>query len=102
MTVTLGQYFAQSGADPSLVELLLALAGGCERISAAVRRGAVGDIMGALESENVQGEVQKKLDVISNEILLEACAPAKRLIAMASEEMDGVFEVRKTRPDGGF
>ena len=102
MTVTLGQYFAQSGADPSLVELLLALAGGCERINAAVRRGAVGDIMGALDSENVQGEVQKKLDVISNEILLEACAPAAGLIAMGSEEMEGVHEVRKVGPDGGF
>jgi fructose-1,6-bisphosphatase I len=102
MTVTLGQFFAQSGADPSLVELLLAVATGCERINSAVRRGAVGGVLGALDSENVQGEVQKKLDVISNEILLEACAPASRLIAMASEEMDGVFEVRKTRPDGGF
>src|SRR4051795_2763758 len=102
MTVTLGQYFAQSGADSSLVELLLALAGGCERISAAVRRGAVGDILGALESENVQGEVQKKLDVISNEILLETCAPASRLIAIGSEEMEGIHEVRKLGPDGGF
>jgi fructose-1,6-bisphosphatase I len=72
MPVTLGQYFAQSGTDPSLVELLLAISTGCERISAAVRRGAVGDMLGALESENVQGETQKKLDVISNELLLEA------------------------------
>jgi len=102
MPVTLGQYFAQSGADPSLVELLLAVAGGCERISAAVRRGAVGDILGALDSENVQGEVQKKLDVISNELLLEACAPAARLVAMASEEMDGIYAVRKVGPEAGY
>jgi fructose-1,6-bisphosphatase I len=102
MPVTLGQHFAQSGAVPSLVELLLAVAGGCERISAAVRRGAVGGILGALESENVQGEVQKKLDVISNELLLEACAPASRLVAMASEEMDGIYAVRKAGPQGGY
>jgi fructose-1,6-bisphosphatase I len=102
MPVTLGQYFAQSGADPSLVELLLALSAGCERISAAVRRGAVGGVLGALETENVQGEVQKKLDVISNEILMEACAPAARLIAIGSEEMEGIHEVRKLGPDGGF
>lgn len=102
MSVTLGQYFAQSGADPELVELLLALAAGCERISTAVRRGAVGDIMGALESENVQGEVQKKLDVISNEILMDACAPASRLIAIGSEEMEGIHEVRKLGPEGGY
>ena len=76
MTVTLGEYFAQSGADQGLVDLLLAVAAGCERISAAVRRGAAGGVLGALESENVQGEVQKKLDVIANDLLLETCAPA--------------------------
>jgi len=102
MTVTLGQYLAQSGAEPTLVELLLAVSAGCERISTAVRRGAVGEIMGALESENVQGEVQKKLDVISNDILLETCAPASRLIAMGSEEMEGVYPVRKAGPGGGY
>jgi fructose-1,6-bisphosphatase I len=102
MPVTLGQYFAQSGTDPSLVELLLAISTGCERISAAVRRGAVGDMLGALESENVQGETQKKLDVISNELLLEACSPASRLVAIGSEEMDGIYEVRKVGPQGGF
>src|ERR1700756_3112573 len=100
MTVTLSQYFAQSGTDPALVELLLAVSAGCERISAAVRRGAVGDVLGALQSENVQGEVQKKLDVISNEVLLEACAPASSLVAIASEEMDGIYEVRKAGPQG--
>jgi fructose-1,6-bisphosphatase I len=102
MSVTLGQFFAQSGTDPGLVELLLALATGCERINAAVRRGAVGGVLGALESQNVQGEVQKKLDVLSNDILLEACAPASRLIAIGSEEMDGIYEVRKAGPQGGF
>ena len=102
MSMTLDQYFAQSGADPGLVELLLTVAAGCERISAAVRRGAVGGVLGALESENVQGEVQKKLDVLSNDILLETCAPASRLVAMASEEMDGVHPVRKLTPAGGY
>src|ERR1700757_455423 len=102
MTVTLSQYFAQSGTDPALVELLLAVAAGWGRISAAGRRGAGGDVLGALESENVQGEVQKKLDVISNEILIEACQPASRLVALASEEMEGIHEVRKLGPEGGF
>ena len=102
MSVTLAQYFAQSGADPGLVEVLLAVAAGCERINEAVRRGAVGGVLGALDSENVQGEVQKKLDVVSNEILLETCAPASRLIAMASEEMDGIHPVRRLGPEGGY
>jgi fructose-1,6-bisphosphatase I len=102
MPVTLGQYFAQSGADAGLVELLLAVSTGCERINAAVRRGAVGDILGALDSENVQGEVQNKLDVISNELLLEACQPVARLVAIGSEEMDGIYEIRKVGPQAGY
>jgi fructose-1,6-bisphosphatase I len=102
MSVTLDQYFAQSGADRGLVELLLTVAASCERISEAVRRGAVGGILGALESENVQGEVQKKLDVVSNDILIETCASAPALIAMASEEMDGVHPVRPLTPAGGY
>ena len=97
MSVTLGQFFAQSGTDPGLVELLLALATGCERINAAVRRGAVGGVLGALESQNVQGEVQKKLDVLSNDILVEACAGAPALVGMVSEEMDDVHAVRSVR-----
>jgi fructose-1,6-bisphosphatase I len=96
--LTLKQYLARE-ADPGLAALLGALAEGCERISAAVRRG---DVMGALETENVQGEVQKKLDVLSNDILLEACAEAPALVAMASEEMEDIHPVRSVTPAGGY
>ena len=44
----------------------------CRTIGHAVSKGALGDVLGSLSTENVQGEVQKKLDVLSNEILLEA------------------------------
>jgi fructose-1,6-bisphosphatase I len=98
MTATLDQYLAGS-ADPRLAELLRALVTGCEEISEAVRRG---DAMGALETENVQGEVQKKLDVLSNDILLAACAQAPALVGMASEEMDDVHPVREVTPEGGY
>jgi fructose-1,6-bisphosphatase I len=58
--------------------------------------------MGVLESENVQGEVQKKLDVLANDILLEDCAKANALVAMASEEMDDIHPVRRVTPAGGY
>jgi fructose-1,6-bisphosphatase I len=98
MSLTLEQYLARE-AEPPLAELVLALLAGCRRISAAVRRG---DVMGVLESENVQGEVQKKLDVLANDILLEDCAKANALVAMASEEMDDIHPVRRVTPAGGY
>jgi fructose-1,6-bisphosphatase I len=98
MSLTLEQHLSQE-AQPGLAELLIALMDGCRRISAAVRRG---DVMGALTSENVQGEVQKKLDVLSNDILVEACAGAPALVGMVSEEMDDVHAVRSVSPEGGY
>nr|WP_235175997.1 hypothetical protein [Bordetella pertussis] len=67
--------------------LIEVVARACKAISHAVSKGALGGVLGSLESENVQGEVQKKLDVLSNEILLEANEWGGHLAAMASEEM---------------
>jgi fructose-1,6-bisphosphatase I len=98
MSPTLEQYLDQA-ADARLAEVVRAVAEGCRMISAAVRQG---DVMGALDSENVQGEVQKKLDVLSNDILLETCAKAPALAAMASEEMDDVHPVRPLGGEAGY
>jgi fructose-1,6-bisphosphatase I len=50
----------------------------------------------------VQGEVQKKLDVISNEILLEANEWGGHLAAMASEEMDHPYAIPHRYPKGEY
>jgi fructose-1,6-bisphosphatase I len=78
-------------AEGDLGRLIVAVADACAEISRTVRRG--GAVLGALESENVQGEVQKKLDVISNDILLERGAACGLIAAMASEEMDTIHPV---------
>ncbi|MEH6677677.1 class 1 fructose-bisphosphatase [Phenylobacterium sp.] len=101
-TTTLAAHLSQPTIPPRLAELISAVAEGCMEISAQVRRGAAGQIMGALGSENVQGEVQQKLDVLSNDILLNLCAKAEGLSAMASEEMETVHPVREVGPDGGY
>ena len=60
--------------------LIEVVARACKRISVATHKGALGGVLGMAAGEgdaasiNVQGEAQKKLDVISNEILLEANA----------------------------
>lgn len=62
----------------------------CKSSSQAVNKGALGGVLGTAESEKVQGEIQKKLDNIANEVLIEANEWGGHLAAMASEEMEGI------------
>ena len=84
--------------DKALSKLILDVAASCARISALVRRGALADALGSLGSENVQGEVQKKLDVLANDMLLEDHADTGLLAAMASEEMDDIYPATSGGP----
>jgi fructose-1,6-bisphosphatase I len=68
--------------------LLETIARACKAISTRVNKGALADGHGSLDSQNIQGEVQKKLDVLSNEILLEANVWGGNLAAFASEEVE--------------
>ena len=58
--------------------------------------------MGSAGSENVQGEVQKKLDIIANDVLIEANEWGGHLAAMASEEMDNIHVVPNRYPQGEY
>jgi fructose-1,6-bisphosphatase I len=58
--------------------------------------------LGSASSENVQGEIQKKLDIISNEILLQANEWGGHLAAMASEEMEGIHPIPNRYPMGEY
>ncbi len=64
----------------------------------AISKGALGDVLGSLGSENVQGEVQKKLDVIANDLLLDANEWGGHLAAMASEEMETIHRIPNRFP----
>ena len=87
---------------PELRLLIEVVARACKRISQAVNKGALGDVMGSAESENVQGEIQKKLDIIANEVLIEANEWGGHLAAMASEEMDSIYVVPNRYPQGEY
>jgi len=82
--------------------LIEVVARACKRISIAVGKGALGGVLGSAGSENVQGEAQKKLDVISNEILLEANAWGGHLAACASEEMEDPHPIPDAYPKGNY
>lgn len=91
------------GHIPSQLRLLLeVVARACKSISQAVNKGALGGVLGTAGSENVQGEVQKKLDIIANEVLIEANEWGGHLAAMASEEMDGIYVVPNRYPHGEY
>ena len=91
------------GHIPSQLRLLLeVVARACKGISHAVNKGALGGVLGTAHSENVQGEVQKKLDIIANEVLIEANEWGGHLAAMASEEMDGIYVVPNRYPQGEY
>src|SRR5213082_3294459 len=83
-------------ATGELSGLLYDLALAAKMIANKVRSAGLADILGATENENVQGETQQKLDVLSNEIIVKAMDHGGRLCAMASEEEPGIISI----PDG--
>ncbi|WP_157267610.1 class 1 fructose-bisphosphatase [Azohydromonas aeria] len=105
--VSLSQYLVEQqrehGNIPAQLRLLIeVVARACKRIAIAVNKGALGEVLGSAGSENVQGEVQKKLDIISNEVLIEANEWGGHLAAMASEEMDEIHVIPNRYPQGEF
>ena len=88
---------------PSELRLLIEVVSrACKTISHSVSKGALGDVLGASSTENVQGEIQKKLDIISNEILLQANEWGGHLAAMASEEMESFHPIPNRYPKGEY
>ncbi len=88
---------------PAELRLLIeVVARACKTINYSVGKGALGDIMGSADSENVQGEIQKKLDIISNEILLQANEWGGHLAAIASEEMETIYPIPNRYPMGEY
>jgi fructose-1,6-bisphosphatase I len=73
-------------ATGALSWILSALSISTKMIAAQVRRARLENVLGAVGSENIQGEQQQKLDVISNEILLRTLGGREGVSIVASEE----------------
>ena len=107
MTISLSRFLVEQQREkghipPELRLLLEVVARACKSISHAVNKGALGGVLGSAGSENVQGEVQKKLDIIANEVLIEANEWGGHLAAMASEEMETIYLVPNRYPQGEY
>ena len=82
--------------------LLNDIASACKAISHEVHRGALAGNLGIAGSENIQGEVQKKLDVITNNIFIKALEWTGHLAALASEENDEIIQIPQAFPKGNY
>ncbi len=87
--------------------LILDVALACKGIAKAVAYGELAGMMGnhatdAGGSVNVQGETQKKLDVLSNDVFMQRTEWSGNLAGMASEEMDLPYQIPKQYPRGNY
>ena len=95
------------GASGDFNALILDVAIACKAIARAVAFGELGGMMGnhapeAGGSVNVQGETQKKLDVLSNDVFIRRTEWAGNLAGMASEEMDLPYQIPGAYPRGKY
>ncbi len=92
MSVLLNDYLQQQqqihDLPPNLTATLLSISEACLQINQAVRLGALDNILGSARTGNIQGEEQKKLDVISNQILINTLCAQSAVAGLASEEED--------------
>ncbi|RIX43052.1 MAG: class 1 fructose-bisphosphatase [Rhodocyclales bacterium GT-UBC] len=104
---TLARYLTEEQRNKGVITadlkfLIEVVSRACQAISIAIGKGGLGGVLGEAGSDNVQGEAQKKLDVLSNDILLEANEWGGHLAAMASEEMDLPHLVPHRFPKGEY
>jgi fructose-1,6-bisphosphatase I/sedoheptulose-1,7-bisphosphatase len=89
-------------ARGELNALVLDVALACKYVARRVASGALGDSHGDAETTNVQGETQKKLDVLANEIFIRTTEWGGNLAGMVSEEMDGPYCIPPQHPKGKY
>jgi fructose-1,6-bisphosphatase I len=89
-------------ATGELSGVLYDLALAAKMISNKVRSAGLADILGATTHENVQGEVQQKLDVLANEMMIKALDHGGRLCAMGSEEVDDLIPIPENFKQGRY
>ncbi|ALP54224.1 fructose 1,6-bisphosphatase [Candidatus Tenderia electrophaga] len=90
------------GATGDFTSLLNDIVTACKVISNGVNKGALIGVLGTAESENVQGETQKKMDIIANDVVIKSNEWAGHLAAMASEEEDDIYPIPARYPKGKY
>ncbi|MDM7322060.1 MAG: class 1 fructose-bisphosphatase [Gammaproteobacteria bacterium] len=91
-----------AGATGEFTLLMNDIVSACKVISSYVNKGNLIGVLGSAETENVQGETQKKLDVITNNVFTNTLARGGQVAALASEEMDAVYNLPATARRGKY
>ncbi|WP_066565809.1 class 1 fructose-bisphosphatase [Snodgrassella sp. CFCC 13594] len=90
MTVLLNDYLQQQlqqhGLPEKLGSVISSISNACLNINHEVRLGALDNILGSAHTGNIQGEEQKKLDVLSNQLMINALRANPAVAGLASEE----------------
>jgi len=89
----------QDNVDPQLISLTNTLMAACKEISFRLHQGELAGILGSSLDENIQGETQKKLDIISNQLIKDTLLESGLVRAIASEEEDTIVA---GTPDGRY
>ena len=105
--ITIQQHILQEqqrfpGASGEFSFLLSGITLATKKIQAQVRRAGLTDILGSMESENVQGEVQQKLDVYANEAMIDALGARRSIGILASEENEKPIVMPHQSPEAKY
>jgi fructose-1,6-bisphosphatase I len=84
-----------------LQQMLADIAMACKEIAVAIDSGALAGNMGTLNAENIQGEIQKALDMIANDVFIERTQQSGYVAGMVSEEIADIIEVDATYQSDG-
>ena len=98
----IGEQRKYSSATGGFTALLNDIRLACKRISYLIGKGALAGVHGAAAGHNVQGERQMKLDVMANDIFLRTNEWGGHLAAMASEELEAVYQIPAQYPRGRY
>lgn len=91
-----------SGATGEFTSLMNDVVTACKVVSHAVNHGALQNILGSSTSRNIQGETQKKLDIIANDLMINSSEWAGNCAALASEEMEEIYHIPPQYPRGKY
>lgn len=90
------------GATGEFTALLNDIATVAKIISREVNKAGLADILGVTGRRNVSGEAVQKLDEFANETMLKILGPTGRLVGMASEEMEDIYQIPEPYPKGKY
>ena len=95
MPVTLNHIAKQGEHGPAMMPIIQGVGRAAVEIAALLRGAVFRGALGAAGAENVQGEQQQKLDVLSDEIFLDEMRSTGDVCAVGSEEQEELLVIEE-------